>query len=421
MTILSILNEISNTSSTKEKESILRREKDNIVLKTVFSAAYNRLISYHIKKIPIRHLAERVMTLDNAITCLRKLSNRELTGNAAVNYLSSLLSSLSDDDATVLGRIVDRDLRCGCSDSIASRVWPDVVPIFDVMLCDKDISRIKYPAIVQNKVDGARVNLFMLDDRVTAMSRNGKEFHLCNTLDASAKALMKDGECFDGELLVVKNGKNVDRQTGNGILNQANKGTLTASDAESIVMVVWDIVDTTSTIPYSKRFATLQERMNNKIDNRIYLIKSSVVNSQEDAMEFFANELSLGEEGAVIKNIDHVWVPKRSKDLCKLKDIQSADLRVVGTFEGTGKYAGMLGGLICQTADGLLEVRIGTGFSDEQRSLDQSYWNDAIVEVLYNMVIKSKGRDKACLFLPRLSPVGKRFDKSIANTFVELI
>lgn len=422
MTILQILNEIAATSSTKEKESIVRREKDNLMLKAVFSAAYNKLISYHIKKIP-EYMFETDLGLEWALgpKGIKLLSDREVTGYDAISHLKDILERLNADDAIVIARIIDRDLRCGCSDSIASRVWPDVVPVFDVMLCDKDISRIKYPAFAQLKCDGARVHLYFDGLNAKAMSRSGKEFTLLGALDKSAAAIMKVGECLDGELLVVIDGKIADRQTGNGILNKANKGTISQAEADTIVMCTWDMVDTTSTIPYTKRFGTLQDRMLNKINDKIELVESLIVNCEEDAMEFFTQKLAEGQEGAVLKNMNHVWVPKRSKDLCKLKEIQSADLIVVDIFEGEGKYKGMLGGLTCETSDGLLRVNVGTGFSDELRSnFDRKYWCGSIVEVLYNMKIQSKGKDKACLFLPRLSPAGKRFDKTVANIYEEL-
>lgn len=414
MSILRILDEIAATSSTNAKEAILLREKNNLVLKSVFAATYNKLISYHIKKIPVIKKHDGTSSLSLAVNRLQNFSSRAYTGNAAIEYLGVLLVSLDEEDAVVLSRIIDRDLRCGCSDSIASRVWPGLVPVFDVMLCDKDMSRIKYPAYINLKCDGARVHLFWDGANVKAMSRAGKEFQLLGALDEAAKLVMKPGECWDGELIVIKDGKVASRQVGNGIMTKANKGTISQEEADSIVAVCWDIVDFSSTLPYHKRFSDMLDR---PINLKIKIVPWKIVNTEDEAMEFFAEQRRAGEEGAVVKNAESLWVPKRSKDLVKLKAIESADLIVVDTFEGTGKYKGMLGGLICQTSDGLLEVRVGSGFSDEQRA-DTTSWMSSIVEVLYNAKIQSKGKDKACLFLPRF--VVKRFDKTVANTLDEL-
>lgn len=221
MSILQILNELASTTSTNNKQAIILRERDNAVLRSVFAAAYNPLLTYHIKKIPdyIPRGPKSTVLLPQAITSLNSLATRNFTGNAAITFLSDILSNLSEDDATVLARIINRDLRCGCSDSIASRVWENLVPEFDVMLCDKDMSRIKYPAYAQLKCDGARVHLYYDGVNAKAMSRNGKEFNLLGALDKSAAAIMEPGECLDGELLVVKNNSVLDRKTGNGIIN----------------------------------------------------------------------------------------------------------------------------------------------------------------------------------------------------------
>jgi DNA ligase-1 len=136
-------------------------------------------------------------------------------------------------------------------------------------------------------------------------------------------------------------------------------------------------------------------------------------------MEDYAIKRKAGKEGTIVKNINHMWVPKRSNELCKLKAIETADLMVVDVIEGTGKYVGMVGALKCKTEDGLLEVNVGSGFSDaERKEFFRFGMINSVIEVLYNEVIKSKGKDKASLFLPRFECV--RFDKTVANTLGEL-
>src|ERR1035437_6723844 len=117
MTILSILNELANEPSTNAKVEILKREKDNALLKKVFQSAYNPMLTYGIKKIPAYSNFKTNNDLNWGINCLSQLLNRNFTGNAAIDYLADLLSNVSGEDAIVLERIIDRDLRCGTSDS----------------------------------------------------------------------------------------------------------------------------------------------------------------------------------------------------------------------------------------------------------------------------------------------------------------
>ena len=92
--------------------------------------------------------------------------------------------------------------------------------------------------------------------------------------------------------------------------------------------------------------------------------------------------------------------------------------RKVGTQPGTGKNKGLLGALICETDDGLIQTKVGTGFSDEQRKLyTKDFVIGKIVELEYNMRIESKREDKVdSLFLPRF--IELREDKDTTNSSV---
>jgi ATP-dependent DNA ligase len=233
--------------------------------------------------------------------------------------------------------------------------------------------------------------------------------------------MLTAGATWDGELVCYKNGKALDRKTSNGIINKAVKGTISDEEADWIRFIAWDVVDFTSTIPYDKRLAIMNEAFANvgSLDNsKILPCHTEIVNNQDEAIEFFMKMLSQGEEGAILKNMHHVWQPKRTKDLGKMKAEEEADLVVVGWNEGTGKYKGYMGSLECETADGLLSVNV-SGWSDHDRkTLTEENTKGKILTVMYNAIIDSKGKDKKSLFLPRA--VEFRFDKTVANKLEDL-
>ncbi len=423
MTILSILEELAATSSTIEKVNILKREVKNSTLKAVFRAAYNPMVSYYIKQIPETKSSfkPKSFSLDQALESLSALSSRSVTGNDAVKFLGDLLSQVKFEDRIVLERVIDRDLRCGCSDSLASRVWPGIVPTFDVMLAHKDISGIKYPCYGQIKSDGARCHMSLQGGKVVAFSRNGKPIELRGKFDYVITGYITEGETLDGELVAIdKSGNILPRKVGNGIVNKAVKGTISSEEAASLSFMVWDIVDYTSTIPYKDRIdRLLASKLEEGANSRIFVLPTVIIKSEAEAQKFFEQCIAAGEEGAMLKNINSVWVPKRSKDLGKMKAEETADLVVVDVVEGTGKYEGMMGALVCETSDGKLRVNVGSGFSDEQRQEFATHkMVGSIVEVMYNQKITSKGKSTASLFLPRFKFL--RVDKSHANTLEEL-
>ena len=434
MSILKILDELAATASTLEKEAIIRREKGNILLKQVFQAAYNPMVTYGIKTIPDYNpnIFGNHETLAWGISQLDALSNRAKTGNNAIVWTGNVLGMLSPGDAVVLERIIKRDLRCGTSDSIASRVWVGLVSTFDVMLSHKDISGIKFPAYAQMKMDGLRCHLVFDGVRATAWTRAGKEIDLCGVLDATANAYMKAGETWDGELIGYRDGKLMSRKESNGIANKGIKGTMTPEIANLLHFATWDIVDFTETFTNEDRFNQLTSRFIsplNKLNdvNKFEIVDCEIVTSKVDAEKLFEKMLTLGHEGLILKNLSGVWVPKRTKDLGKMKAEEVGDLRITGWYYGEKgrEFEHALGGFYCATDDGLLAVNVGGGYSDAFRLQDESVFDSmvgGVMEVTYNAKIQDKKTLIWSLFLPRVNSKTDwlRIDKDVANTLEEL-
>ena len=93
----------------------------------------------------------------------------------------------------------------------------------------------------------------------------------------------------------------------------------------------------------------------------------------------------------MIKNWDAIYEFKRSKNLLKMKLMDSLDLPVVDIFEGTGKYTGMMGGVYVDYKG--YKVGVGSGWSDEQRLRFWKYPNEILgktLEIAYQAETKNK-------------------------------
>ena len=90
-----------------------------------------------------------------------------------------------------------------------------------------------------------------------------------------------------------------------------------------------------------------------------------------------------------------------------------ADLKVVAIQEGTGKYKGKIGALLCESGDGNVKVSVGSGLTDEQRSLPESDYIGKIISVKYNTKIPNYDKSGETLFLPRFVEI--RLDKDSAD------
>lgn len=423
MTVLSVLKALEATSSRNEKIAILEKNVNNDLLKQVLVYALGPFKNFYIRKIPQYKIDEPTMlTLESALPKLDKLINREVTGNAAIEYLRLLLTELQPDDAQVIERIVSKDLRCGVSDATVNKVWKDLIPTYPCMLCsgyeEKLVDRISFPAYVQLKMDGMRFNAIVRDGKVEFCSRNGKQLDLLGHMEPEFITLA-DGQnvVFDGELLVMIDGQIASRQMGNGILNKANKGTLSEKEAQLVHAALWDLipyedfVDGVSLKMYSKRFESLQEL---NLPERVHLVEHTVVDSIEAAQVIFEQYLAAGQEGIILKDPKGIWEDKRAKHQIKFKGELECDLRIVGWEIGTGKNTGRLGALVLESEDGIIKTNVGTGFTDADRDRITKDVIGKVCAIKYNARIVDKKTGIHSLFLPVFIEI--RFDKEIADS-----
>jgi hypothetical protein len=426
MNINVFLESLAANASRNFKIEQLTANSDNETLRDVVRLALDPFTQFYQRKIPkyTRGSAENTVTLEEGIDSLFDLSQRIVTGNAAIEHLTNILTNLSEDDAKVIERIIAKDLKCGVQVSTANSVWSGLIKEYPVMLCspfeEKLVNKVQFPALVQTKMDGMRFNAIVKDGKVEFRSRNGKEIQLLGNLEKEFAAMAGLVDCvFDGELLVKEDGVILDRQTGNGILNKANKGTISATEASKVHATVWDVipyayfVDGLCPVAYGKRWESLRVIYEQNQSGRISLVDSWEIDDLEKAQILFEYLLSTGQEGIILKDKNGAWEDKRAKHQIKFKGEMECDLRIVGVEEGSGKYKGMLGAILCESADGVIKTRVGSGFNDDHRKNLGEEILDKIVAVKYNMRIKNKLGEES-LFLPIFVEI--RNDKEVADS-----
>lgn len=416
-----IIKEIRSYSGRNDKISVLQKNKDNELLKQFFYLSLDPMVTFGIKKIPtFKHF--RTYTLQEAFADLQQLISREKTGNAAIDHLANILGSLEKDDADLVINIIDKNPDCGIAETTINKIWPKLIfefPLMKATAHDEDsIANIRFPALSQTKLDGARCNIVVKEGKVIVLSSSGREITTHGQFDWFAN-ITQNNQVYDGELLVVEqNGKFMDRKKGNGIVNRAIKGTIPVDQAKQLHFVCFDI------IPYEDwkngvyiftceaRFNTLLHVARNFRHNAS-VVNTRLVKNEAEMFAHFNEMLEAGEEGTIVKNTASIWEGKRSREHLKLKGIITCDLEVIGIEPGTGKYEGKVGSLICRSSDGEVLVNVGSGLTDQDR--EYSNWVGKIVEVVYNERILAKAEgSKWSLFLPRFSRI--RLDKTVADS-----
>ncbi|HRT02829.1 MAG TPA: hypothetical protein P5513_02695, partial [Candidatus Diapherotrites archaeon] len=109
---------------------------------------------------------------------------------------------------------------------------------------------------------------------------------------------------------------------------------------------------------------------------------------------------------------------KRSKDWIKIKSWNEIDLQIIGYEYGKPgtKYENMLGSLVC--SNGIINCKVGSGFTDEQRKNIKEDVVGKIATIKYNQLIKDSNGNYS-LFLPVFSEI--RDDKFEADSMEKIL
>lgn len=437
--ILTVIQEIAATRSKLEKLALVTEFSADEGFKRVLENTYNPFKTYGIRKVPAREPGASGTSMfdDTTWRVLDQMQRRVLTGTAMQDTVwFEINNRLDEQSADLFKRIILKDLRADFSESTINKAVKGLIPEFPYQRCSlpKDTDLAKWPwekgVISQEKADAMFANVDHEEGGLVSIrSRQGSEFPMDKFEDIAAevRARLKPGCQQHGELTVVRDGKVLDRATGNGVLNSVLDGGDFAEN-EKPVYVVWDQIPLSAIVPkgkhnvaYLRRFCSLRDQLKAVSGTSVVLIPTRVVKSLAEAYAHAVELMKQGKEGTVIKHPDAIWKDGTSKEQIKLKLEFEVDLEVVAIVPGkdNGKNAGRAGSLTCRTCDGKLLVDVTVKNEDMRAKVDANPedWIGRIIVVTANDILEpSKSNDLHSLFLPRMSEAAYRRDKTVADT-----
>lgn len=278
--ISEILQEINQENGSNWKLSVLKKYKDNDLLKRVLKMTYDRVtFTYGIKKLLSTDQANGLVDLTTFLNFIeRNIVSREVTGHSALNLLKTQMNLLSKSDQLIARGILNRDLRLNLGRTTINKIWPDLIVKPPYMRCgvysEKTASKINFPAIIELKADGLAIFTRIDQPIVTCYTRSGEEFILESLQYLNQNDALL-GSTIQGEFLIIDEPI---RSKSNGLINslikykQGLNGTLSETEATNIEnkikYQVWDLIsesDMTNSVnkklltgePYIDRFAKL--------------------------------------------------------------------------------------------------------------------------------------------------------------------
>ena len=390
MKVSKILEQVSLTRGTNAKSEILKLNADNAILKMTLKMGLDRFIPFNVVKIPkvksrLDHPLNESDGWNEFFTVLNECASREITGNAAVDRVFTCFSSVSSEDEFWMRKILQKNLSIGASTKTVNKIFPGLIPTFDVSLAGKfEEKRIEgmSEVAIEPKLDGIRCFSIVENGKALLYARSGKLILNFNSTIGSELASLPEG-CYDGEIM----GKDFI-----ALMRQAYRKDNVITDGthlslfDYIPMKEWKTRE--PSMSCRERYSILNDILMSRdlkylkcIPRHIVPAEYSVIKDLHDV--FVAN----GHEGAMIKDLEAPYKFGRGYEVMKLKAFHDVDLVIERLEAGTGRNKGRLGAIVVKHGD--VEVKVGSGFTDELRSMiwdDPTNFIGRMVEVRYQEV-----------------------------------
>ena len=421
-----LIKELESSNSRLFKEEILCREMDkgNIFFFEGLKLAYNRLLTFGVKKIPESKLDGHGIIWEDFENLSNKLLKRKLTGHAARDEILKLMEMSHKDEWNFFyKRILQKDMRCGLSEKTINNVAKKnnflkyLIPVFSCQLaqdCELHKKKLVGKKFLEIKLDGVRaITILYPSGNIDIFSRNGKELnnfnHLKNEIKNSlnlstlSEALVLDGEIVSSNFQELM--KQIHRKS--------------SSQNEDASLFIFDLLPLENfklglyKKPFQERIVFLENiyKKNFSRSEKIKLMSSQLIDleskiGKEKFNRFNSKSIENGFEGIMIKDPLSFYECKRSTSWLKSKPFIEISLEVKSFEEGTGRNKGKLGAIIAEGEDNgkYFKLNIGSGFTDIQR---KEYWDNRnklpgkIIEIRADSISKSQDGQFWSLRFPR--------------------
>lgn len=375
--VLKILKSIGEHSGRMDKENIIKANKNNKLLRDVLQFVYDPYIVVGIsdkklsKKVkgqfPIKAEELSITDIFDYLRC-----NKTGTGKDIL-FVQSWIGNQNEEDIDILNQIITKSLKIGVTAKTLNKIYGiDFIKEFNVMLAEKyyeNQEKVIGEFILTTKLDGNRMVLWREGDKVNIFSRQGKPIEGLIEIEAEALQL-PENIVFDGEAL-LKNNDKIDSKD----LFQATQKIIRKKDNNKtgLIFNVFDMLpldEFKKGISIKSCLDRKQELHNllNELELK-FIIEVPILyygNNKEKIDEFLQIALNSKQEGIMINLANSKYQCKRTKELLKVKVMDSVDLMITGYEEGTGRNIGRLGALVVDYKG--YPLKVGSGYTDAMRN-----------------------------------------------------
>ena len=422
-----IFDEIANVSGKKDKETIIKNNKDNDLFRSCLKFLLDTNITTGLSK---KKINKKVKVYDNTCDDIRDmfiyLSLHNSGTDVNIGVVQGYINSLDEDLQDFARGLFTKSLKIGADAKTVNKVIPGLIPTHEIMLANKYEGKIKEDVSMSLKMDGIRNSIITINGITKALSRQGKEIDGIDYILDEYEKLGLANYFVDGELIRV-NKENLSSDENFRLTTKIVNSK--SNNKEGLEFIVFDItpmedyINKKSSIKYKDRLKLMDELIGDK-GKHIKLVEKFGITNNTNIIEEKLNEVvKNGQEGLILNTLNGKYeFGKRPKSLLKVKKFNEADVLCVGVDEGEGRLKNMAGSLVCKFIYKGEEctVEIGTGLNDSDRKLifdNPSLVIGKVVTIKYFEISKDSKTGKYSLRFP--SFLGMDFIRTDKSTLEE--
>lgn len=381
-----ICDELIADSSRTGKERILEENKNNELFKEILKFLLDDDFITGISTKKLKKKIENHSPIGGILDILDYLKVHNTGTDNDISIVKEFIISQDESLHEFLEKLITKKLKLGVTKKTVNKIYPNFLEEFSIQLgskfdMDKPPKGIMYAT---EKLDGIRAFTLIENGKVIIKTRQGKIISGLKDVEEGILKATKgfDNIFLDGELLSIDSAyEDVYKDTIKKVNNKNEVKTGVCYNVFDIGLLE-EFNNKQGEMLYERRRELLDGLYTNEFVKVVPLLyKGDDLNKIIVLLDEYRDK---GAEGLMINLGNSYYEFKRTKNLLKLKVMQSCDLKIIGFEEGENRLEGTLGKIICNYKG--YELGVGSGFTDADR---EEIWNNKekylgrIVEINY--------------------------------------
>lgn len=393
---------LQSITGANDKQQFIKDHADDENFRNFLYYALNPLLSYNLSEATLRKEDNTVPSagyrpFKDIFECCEYLSRLRGLDDATVRQVKMFLNATSDNARELYIKLLSKTLRLGVTAKTVNKVIPNLIPDWEIQ---QAYPIEKYPIKkgthfwLSQKLNGTRATYY----KGKLIARSGSAYVGLDHITDELKWIEGRGVVLDGELTLKDEFKeglsdNEAFRKATGIINSdenVNKTMICFTVFD--VIPISDFESSKPSISYSSRRGLL-DSLSDVLpkDGSVQILPTLYHGTDLSKIDELLDQMVAEDKEGLMANLDVPYRRTRHNGILKIKRFYTMDLPIIRIEEGTGRLEGTLGAFVLRYKDN--EVKVGSGFSDEQRA---EYWSNSnsLIGTLCEVKYKEISNDK---------------------------